>query len=648
MNFNFSAIGTDFLWSLFNPGDFSTASGSLNCIFFALILGVFFISLGGLIYLRQRQQNLLNTISNTIKNETPETVALKREEINKIFAQSKYKPLRGAWSAFNSNLLVHEQDPDSPKQLRNPMFASDFFNQDSLKITVTNSRIFASIPAILTGLGVLGTFIGLLMGLTDLSMLQSVDFNVGADITSKNKLAEDLTSGIFGMIAGAATAFKTSVWGVSTSLVFNFYEKLRSSSLKKELNNTQNIVDSRYSHIDVNDYLQQIERHTRESSLVLSTLAEKIGDKMQESMALAGQTISQSLEESLTMILTPALNRLANTAQDQVQRASTESQGQLATLLSSFQESLSKAGQEQGNSINEATRAMQDATMAMADKFNEISHDLSQSMQGMRDEYMQSAKAIEESLRTQVASNTALVKNNNQETEKLFANISSLVNELAENFNKGNASQLNNNQQIIAALKQLTNSFEQLGKANSQSSSKLQEAANSLNQSSQNFHKVASGINGTLQNMSNTVSRAIQSANEISQANKSSVNLISESAQKLQATLNSMTELNKALSNSANLSQQSFATLSEQFNGMMQTMRQQTNEFIHGLSAQMEDYHNTLSTNMEEYHRIMTNNLQSRMETWNKETQIYTSTMTDAINSLSLFVDSLENHNKHK
>lgn len=648
MNFDFSVIGNDFLWSLINPGDFSTASGSLNWIVAIGLIVIFFVSIFLMLLFFSGQLSVLNTLSNTLKDETPETVALKREEINKIFAQSKHKTLRGAWSVFNSNLLVNEQDPDSPKTLRNPMFASDFFNQDSLLLTIANNRIFSSIPAILTGLGVLGTFIGLLMGLTDLSILQSVEFNVGENISSKNQLADDLTSGIFGMIAGAATAFKTSVWGVFSSLLFNFAEKVCSYWIQYRLNTTQNIVDSRYSHIDVNDYLQQIERHSRESSLVLSTLAEKIGDKMQESMALAGQTISQSLEESLTMILTPALNRLANTAQDQVQRASAESQGQLATLLSSFQESLSKAGQEQGNSINEATRAMQDATMAMADKFNEISHDLSQSMQGMRDEYMQSTKAIEVSLRTQVASNTALVKNNNQETEKLFANISSLVNELAENFNKGNASQLNNNQQIIAALKQLTNSFEQLGKANSQSSSKLQEAANSLNMSSQNFHKVASGINSTLQNMSNTVSRAMQSANEISQANKSSVNLISESAQKLQATLNSMTELNKALSNSANLSQQSFATLSEQFNGMMQTMRQQTNEFINGLSAQMEDYHNTLSTNMEQYHRIMTNNMQSRMETWNKETQIYTSTMTDAINSLSLFVDSLENHSKHR
>ncbi len=72
------------------------------------------------------------------------------------------------------------------------------------------SRLIPAGAAILTGLGVLGTFAGLLLGLSGLQL----DGNM-----------ERLQAEIRQVAQGASVAFETSVWGVSLSLVLTLLEK---------------------------------------------------------------------------------------------------------------------------------------------------------------------------------------------------------------------------------------------------------------------------------------------------------------------------------------------------------------------------------------------------------------------------------------
>lgn len=415
-----------------------TASDVVNTIFFWTIFGIFIVSFILLACFWWYQKSRLNRAFENLKDETIESVVQNRSEINERFAQLKYG-IAAAWRDFNANLLVYNPDPSGQTkslQLRNPMAAEDFFNRKTMGITVGTNRLFATVPALLTGLGVLGTFVGLLMGLVDLSVLQSVDLSEASDINSKNQLAGELTSGIFGMIAGAATAFKTSVWGVLASLIFNLLEKACGVHVSFKINTVQGRINALYCHIDLTDYLQKIEKSSNNTSLILSTLAEKIGDRLQESMERVGETISRSMEESLAKVLAPALEQLANTTKDQVQQASLSSQAQLENMLESFRGSLEKSGQKQGEIVNEATIAMKEATLNMADKFHEISQDLSMSMQNMASEYSQSAKAVEESLKAQSTSAAALVEHSAQETEGMFKQIRSMIDSLNNTINE--------------------------------------------------------------------------------------------------------------------------------------------------------------------------------------------------------------------
>jgi hypothetical protein len=115
--------------------------------------------------------------------------------------QSKWPEL---WVEFDETLV------EVDGQLQNTSDASVLFNSSTLADGLAGNRFLATGSGIITGFGVLGTFIGLQLGLGGLV------FDSGTDT---------LIKGIQQLVGGAATAFVTSVWGVSLSLIYNILEK---------------------------------------------------------------------------------------------------------------------------------------------------------------------------------------------------------------------------------------------------------------------------------------------------------------------------------------------------------------------------------------------------------------------------------------
>ncbi|MCR4708250.1 MAG: MotA/TolQ/ExbB proton channel family protein [Clostridiales bacterium] len=84
---------------------------------------------------------------------------------------------------------------------------SDYVNEDSVLYTVGSVSLAELTPGILTSLGILGTFLGLVRGLYGLR-LDAAD-------------TENLLAAMQQLIGGMSTAFMTSIVGVSASLVFS-------------------------------------------------------------------------------------------------------------------------------------------------------------------------------------------------------------------------------------------------------------------------------------------------------------------------------------------------------------------------------------------------------------------------------------------
>ena len=216
---------------------------------------------------------------------------------------------------------------------------------------LTSSRLLAATPSFLTAIGVLGTFIGLTLGLNDLEVNSS-------EIAS-------LKSGVSMMINGAAVAFMTSVWGVGLSLLLNFIEKVVERFALNSIRDLQHEVDYLYPRIPAEQSLVHIADSSRESKEALQELHERIGDRLQETVEGMSETLQEAIAQSLKEVVAPALQSMAN-------NASQQSTDTLERLIEDFMKGVSSAGQQQGDLMNQAATSVTNAVGGMGEKMDEL------------------------------------------------------------------------------------------------------------------------------------------------------------------------------------------------------------------------------------------------------------------------------------
>ena len=108
--------------------------------------------------------------------------------------------LQGTWTDFLQNAELRDAHGGSCD-------VTEYINEDTIIYATGGTRLAELTPGILVSLGILGTFLGLVMGLSGLTL--------SASDTST------LLAGMEKLIAGMSTAFLTSIAGVVASIAFN-------------------------------------------------------------------------------------------------------------------------------------------------------------------------------------------------------------------------------------------------------------------------------------------------------------------------------------------------------------------------------------------------------------------------------------------
>ena len=137
-----------------------------------------------------------------------EDVTLVMMRVNEMFRQ---KDLDQAFQDYKE--IIHRQN-HAGEVLRD---ISEFISEDFLAVHSWQGLVM-QIPGILTGLGILGTFIGLLSGIGTLSF------------TSVDAAIDSITI----LVGGIGTAFFTSISGVMLSILFNILYRILWNTLIRE------------------------------------------------------------------------------------------------------------------------------------------------------------------------------------------------------------------------------------------------------------------------------------------------------------------------------------------------------------------------------------------------------------------------------
>jgi len=280
--------------------------------------------------------------------------------------------VQDAWREFDETLVAD----DSERRVWNTVEAEHYFNAERFAPLLVNNRLLHAMPTVLTTLGLLGTFLGLTVG------LRSVDLAGDSDA---------LTAGIQTLVAGAGLGFTASLWGVFASLVVNFVEKVMERHALARIRGVQTRVDGLFTLRSPEQSLADIARSTHESQEALTELHEKIGERLQEAvLGVAEQTrdaVTQSMESALAPVMQDLASKAANQSAEVFEKVADQ-------LTSSFH----AIGTSLADGLTQSSEAMRSTLEYMSEKLAQQADQYREQMAGLQAATARQVEMLEQSL----------------------------------------------------------------------------------------------------------------------------------------------------------------------------------------------------------------------------------------------------------
>lgn len=659
--YNLSTLWPDF--SRISAGDYTSSEG-LSAYFVAFMLAVFIYSVFVSLWKSYGANKQLRFYRSLIKDLTADQLLEKRREIFNVATEnSAYGRL---WKEFDESLVHISQK----QRLCNTLDAAHFFNTHSIARGLTENRLLAAVPGFLTAVGVIGTFVGLQLGLGPLGSLDPA-----------HAKADELTQGIFGMIGGASIAFMTSVWGVLTSVVFNFIEKGLERWIRGEIASFQNDVDYLYPRVTAEQTLSNIEDFTRQSNDRLAELDEKIGNKMQEAMREAGNFISESVATSLNTILAPAIERLVDNAQSGSEKA-------LESLLERFLAGVGSAGDNQREMMEKAAKDIALASGGMAEGLSQFAAKLDGQISGMMEKNSTMLNQVNAAVSEQLHQQGQLEQERQQQlTSSLNEFMGSLKQQLGELANQNAATlkavqgelssqleaqqvkdvarqsvlleqiqgfqtaqaqvtegienvlslQKNQSAELLSGLRNVIESFEKLSDSHQQATSAMQASSTELKAGSNQLGLLSSNLKSAIDVFSQQLAAALAHADTVTKNNADNAALFKQVVSELGDAGSLMVSASGTLSEAAEKAESGFNSVDKHFNALAETLK-----------AHLAEVQDQVAKLLTDYSERVQSQTVSRLNTWNEQTNNYISSMTDAVHVLSSVVDEIEGKVSHK
>ncbi|PWD51220.1 hypothetical protein C8046_11720 [Serinibacter arcticus] len=430
-----------FPWS----GEFADEShAGIIQSFVGLILAVFALTIVLLAIVNRRAHSTLRDLETVTEQLTTEDRPGARGRAAAI-AASQDSQSKHLWGEFDETLVTDGE------VTTNAVPAAEYFSLERLAPELQGGRLLGAMPSVLTALGLLGTFIGLAVGLNGL--------NLG------DPDAESLRAGIESMVAGAALGFTASVWGVAMSLVVNITEKLCTGRLAGRAGKLQHTVDQYFQQHSPESALVLIQGNTRSSADALEGLPDRIAAALHETVTGMSKAMQDSLTRAIETSIAPSMEALAD-------RTSSQSAYVFENLVGKFSDGFRTLGEQQAlemtkasNSIVAAMGELREATAAQSAAASEQSRAFRSELDALTALVSQLVSSIEGSVAA-LSHNLSSAASELQRSSASLSDSTSTLGLTAESFG-GTASRLDTSltavavgsQQIAATQKEATDAL---------------------------------------------------------------------------------------------------------------------------------------------------------------------------------------------
>lgn len=270
-----------------------------------------------------------------------------REREKPVWQESRFmgRRLKGSWLRFLQNA-------EQLDRRGLPCNVEDYINDDTVTHGPGNATLAELIPSLLTSLGILGTFMGLMRGLT------------GLDMTD----AAALMNGIPVLLDGMRFAFGTSVAGISCSLVFNMLNRIAQGSSYRAIDDFVEAFTQLAMQRPLDNDVQMIcQNQDRNNMLFNATdgLASQMAGSIELAVTRAMQPVAQSMDSFLvgaTRAQVDGVGRIVNSFVEQMNKSLNRQFLALGQTLTEINQSQQTAMHRLDDSMAAANAIVADVT----------------------------------------------------------------------------------------------------------------------------------------------------------------------------------------------------------------------------------------------------------------------------------------------
>lgn len=664
--------------------DFSALSSGttqgLATIFWLLMMAIFSIAVIAVTRHFLRFSSRLRALKTLINDQDKKSLATNRREVLQKALGLKHEEVGKVWREFDESLVISGDQ----KALFNTLDADHFFNARSLAPGLTGSRLLAATPSFLVAIGVLGTFVGLTVGLDRLNL------SSGSEIP-------ELRDGIDQLIQGATVAFMTSVWGVGLSLLLNLVEKFMERSALAKIRMVQQEIDFLYPRIPAEQSLVHIADSSRESKEALQELHERIGDRLQESIKGVSDSMEEAFTTALNKIMGPAIESL-------VSNASQQSTQVLERLVSDFVEGVSGAAKNQGALLEQAATDVNSAVTGMSSQLGELFTKLNEQQEKQIENSRQQAgrfdeqitkvaeaasgnqKALEERFgqlmesftekveaqlnaadqRHEKASEGALQRQHEMErtfnglAEDMMGRLNSQMAAADERENLRQDRLREQSEQVSEQQQRLLNEIAESVKTTQQQSIQLadqhkdildqlagvstsiSESSKHLDSSSNQLGLLSSQVKQATETLGTRMTEALSGIESAGEQNTMLSDRLSEQSRLLEGLQQSISESIEQYGKAAKLTNEGFSELKDHQQEWLRSIRTEFNGLSENLAKQVSHIEKQAESWLSSYSTQVNQQIEDRMEKWNSTSRAYADSMLRIVNEMSSILDELE------
>lgn len=248
------------------------------------------------------------------------------DQLARVFENDRH--LAHLWNEYRKTLYdaIPTSDGVVEPEWRSTVAAESFWNGQLVVDSRVHAEFFKHVPGIFTGLGIIGTFLGLIEGLRNFKVV-SLTQTDGAIVQSS--VAQTAQKSLESLMHSVGEAFMISAAAISLAMLVTFLEKLLLNSLYAKVDDIAQLLDDKFSAAAAEKFLEQTASHTEEAATQLKQLKSELLKDLTPIL----QELSEKQAQMLERLALSFQDRIADSSQRQID-ASRDNSTELANNIS--------------------------------------------------------------------------------------------------------------------------------------------------------------------------------------------------------------------------------------------------------------------------------------------------------------------------